>query len=49
LRQRAESTLGESFDIKEFHNQVLNTGGLPLVLLERKINSWIKERQEEVT
>jgi uncharacterized protein (DUF885 family) len=28
---------------------VLNTGSLPLVLLERKINSWIKERQEEVT
>jgi uncharacterized protein (DUF885 family) len=49
LRQRAESTLGESFDIKEFHHQVLNTGSLPLVLLERKINSWIKERQEEVT
>jgi uncharacterized protein (DUF885 family) len=44
LRQRAEHTLGEAFDIKEFHNQVLNTGSLPLVLLEEKINGWIKEQ-----
>lgn len=41
LRKRAEETLGESFNIKEFHNQVLNSGSLPLVLLEEKINIWI--------
>ncbi|MBL7870810.1 MAG: DUF885 domain-containing protein [Cyclobacteriaceae bacterium] len=41
LRKRAEEALGESFTIKEFHNQVLNSGSLPLVLLEEKINSWI--------
>ncbi|MEJ1222937.1 DUF885 domain-containing protein [Sediminicola sp. 1XM1-17] len=42
LRTRAESVLGEGFDVKEFHNQVLNSGSLPLVLLEEKINTWIK-------
>jgi uncharacterized protein (DUF885 family) len=41
LRKRAEEALGESFDIKEFHNQVLNSGSLPLILLEEKIDSWI--------
>lgn len=42
LRTRAESALGEGFNIKEFHNQVLNSGSLPLVLLEEKIETWIK-------
>lgn len=41
LRQRAEATLGDDFDIKAFHTQVLNTGGLPLPVLEAKINRWI--------
>jgi len=41
LRTRAEKALGTDFDIKEFHNQVLNSGSLPLVLLEEKINGWI--------
>ena len=42
LRTRAEVTLGERFSIREFHNQVLNSGSLPLVLLEEKIETWIK-------
>lgn len=41
LRARAEESLGDKFDIREFHNQVLNTGSLPLVLLEEKIDRWI--------
>lgn len=41
LRNRAESSLGQAFDIKAFHNQILNSGSLPLVLLEKKIDSWI--------
>ena len=45
LRERAEEVLGESFDIREFHNQVLNSGSLPLHLLEEKIDGWIKEQQ----
>ena len=41
LRNRAEASLGDDFDVKEFHDQVLNSGSLPLVLLEEKINGWI--------
>jgi uncharacterized protein (DUF885 family) len=41
LRAKATKTLGKKFDIKEFHNQVLETGCIPLALLENKINNWI--------
>lgn len=41
LRTRAEKALGDKFSVKEFHNQVLNSGSLPLVLLEEKIDRWI--------
>lgn len=41
LRKKASETLGTSFDIKEFHNQVLETGCVPLALLEDKIDTWI--------
>ncbi len=43
LRTKAENALGEDFDVREFHNQVLNTGSLPLILLEKKIDRWIKK------
>ena len=41
LRTRAEERLGDDFDIKEFHAQVLGTGALPLPVLEAKIDRWI--------
>jgi uncharacterized protein (DUF885 family) len=41
LRAKAQKELGDKFDIKEFHNQLLETGCVPLALLENKINSWI--------
>ncbi len=41
LRARAESALGERFDIKAFHRQVLEDGPLPLSVLEAKIDRWI--------
>lgn len=45
LRTRAEKALGENFSVKEFHNQVLNSGSLPLVLLEEKIDRWIAKEK----
>ncbi len=45
LRQRAEDALGPDFDIREFHDEVLMTGAMPLPVLERKINRWIKDKQ----
>jgi uncharacterized protein (DUF885 family) len=44
LRARAEKVLGEKFDIKEFHNQVLETGCIPLQLLENKIDKWVSNK-----
>ena len=45
LRARAEKTLGDKFDIKEFHDQVLETGCIPLALLEAKIDRWIASKK----
>lgn len=42
LREKAEKALGEKFDIREFHNQVLTDGALPLDVLEAKIDRWIE-------
>ncbi|WP_452232577.1 DUF885 domain-containing protein [Lacinutrix sp. MEBiC02595] len=41
LRAKAEKELGAKFDIRQFHNQVLETGCVPLALLETKIDNWI--------
>jgi uncharacterized protein (DUF885 family) len=45
LRARAQKALGPRFDIREFHAQVLMTGGLPLAVLERKIDDWIASKK----
>ncbi len=45
LRKKAEAELGDKFDIKDFHAQVLMTGSLPLAILETKIDSWIAEKK----
>jgi len=41
LRARAEAALGEDFDIRHFHEQVLDSGNIPLTVLEAKIEAWI--------
>ena len=45
LRQRAEAALGPRFDIKAFHRQVLESGALPLEVLEAKIDRWIARQR----
>ncbi len=42
LRHKAEKELGSKFDIKKFHAMVLESGVMPLALLEKKIDDWIK-------
>ena len=42
LRAKSEKALGPKFDIRKFHAQVLMTGALPLTVLEKKIDDWIK-------
>jgi uncharacterized protein (DUF885 family) len=41
LRAKATEALGDKFDIREFHKEVLETGCIPLALLEEKIDKWI--------
>jgi len=41
LRKKAETELGPKFDIREFHAQVLDSGALPMKILEEKIDRWI--------
>lgn len=45
LRNRAEEALGESFDVAQFHNQILDSGCLPLDLLEDKVDRWIASQK----
>lgn len=45
LRERAKKKLGNGFDIKEFHDEVLKDGCLPLIILETKINRWIESKK----
>ena len=40
LRRDAEKKMGARFDLRAFHDQVLNTGALPLSVLEAKIKKW---------
>ena len=42
LRSRAENKLGDNFDIKIFHERILESGCIPLKLLEEKIDNWIE-------
>jgi uncharacterized protein (DUF885 family) len=43
LRNKAEKKLGDKYDIKDFHHEVLKRGSLPLDILEFYINEWIDE------
>ena len=45
LRAKAEAELGEDFDIRRFHDAILDGGALPLTLLERKIDQWIEDEK----
>jgi uncharacterized protein (DUF885 family) len=45
LRKKATEQLGDRFDIREFHAQVLMTGALPLPVLEQKIDRWIASKR----
>ena len=45
LRDRAEKELGDKFDVREFHAEVLKDGAVPLSVLEGKIDRWIAAKK----
>ena len=45
LRDRAEKALGDKFDVREFHAEVLKDGAVPLSVLEGKIDRWIAAKK----
>jgi uncharacterized protein (DUF885 family) len=45
LRERSRKALGERFDLRAFHDQVLDAGAIPLDLLDARINLWIASRK----
>ena len=45
LRDEAKAQLGEKFDLKAFHDEILNGGAMPLDLLQERMNTWIKSQK----
>jgi uncharacterized protein (DUF885 family) len=45
LKAKAQAALGDRFDPRAFHAEVLMTGALPMAVLEKKIDAWIAARQ----
>lgn len=46
LRRKAEEALGENFDLRDFHDQILKNGSMPLSMLEKIINQYIIEQSK---
>ena len=44
-REESEKRLGAAFSIKEFHDQVLEDGGVPLTFLAAKVRTWTNRGQ----
>ena len=45
LRQRAQTALGPKFNLKAFHDEVLDSGALPMDVLEKRIDTWIASQK----
>jgi uncharacterized protein (DUF885 family) len=46
LRQKAQTALGPKFDIHAFHDVVLDSGALPLDVLEQQVDRWIAQQKK---
>ncbi len=48
LRVRAQSELGEHFEVREFHDELLRHGSLPMDVLEKSMNNWIDTQKSKI-
>ena len=46
LRTKAQAMLGEQFDLREFDDAVVKTGGVPMVVLARTIDAYVSAKQK---
>ncbi|KAJ3279157.1 hypothetical protein HK104_001698 [Borealophlyctis nickersoniae] len=44
LRRSAEQRLGDAFDVRSFHDRIMEAGNVPLSLLEKVVEQWVRER-----
>jgi uncharacterized protein (DUF885 family) len=49
LRDYARKELGNGFDIRKFHDQVLGAGALPMDVLETHVKQWVSEEKAKQT
>ena len=45
LRAHAQKELGSKFDLRAFHDEVLDSGALPLDVLDERVNTWIAQQK----
>lgn len=49
LRARAQQQLGDKFNLSQFHDKVLSEGTIPLAILEKNIDAWISQQQNQAS
>jgi uncharacterized protein (DUF885 family) len=47
LREKAKKSLGDKFDVRQFHEVLLSNGSVPLDVLEQLVKRWIKSKQAD--
>ncbi|MHB8388960.1 MAG: DUF885 domain-containing protein [Acidobacteriaceae bacterium] len=47
LRAKAQTALGKNFDLRAFHDEVLDSGALPMDILQQRVEAWIQQQQQK--